>query len=264
MGALAATQRKTRGQKKTPTESGFPYGGLGRNRTGVRGFAIRCITTLLPGRTHPSTHHRRGISSRTGQHLQNGAGNETRTRDLNLGKVALYQLSYSRMRPECYRITRSHTSSFMLETTCFLLHDVVFRTPAPPAAAGEKHGPLRGRDESGAGNETRTRDLNLGKVALYQLSYSRSVTLPWRAEALGLPADRFRALRQRFRSCLRRLPKNRHCGVSPSLRQPFSRLPQCLSAAKKKRPTASAGIFLERETRLELATSTLARLRSTN
>jgi hypothetical protein len=28
---------------------------------------------------------------------------------------------------------------------------------------------------SGAGNETRTRDLNLGKVALYQLSYSRLV-----------------------------------------------------------------------------------------
>ena len=25
----------------------------------------------------------------------------------------------------------------------------------------------------GAGNESRTRDLNLGKVALYQLSYSR-------------------------------------------------------------------------------------------
>jgi hypothetical protein len=27
--------------------------------------------------------------------------------------------------------------------------------------------------EPGAGNEARTRDLNLGKVALYQLSYSR-------------------------------------------------------------------------------------------
>ena len=26
-----------------------------------------------------------------------GAGNEARTRDLNLGKVALYQLSYSRI-----------------------------------------------------------------------------------------------------------------------------------------------------------------------
>jgi len=29
----------------------------------------------------------------------------------------------------------------------------------------------------GAGNEARTRDLNLGKVALYQLSYSRAVLL---------------------------------------------------------------------------------------
>jgi hypothetical protein len=28
--------------------------------------------------------------------------------------------------------------------------------------------------ESGAGDESRTRDLNLGKVALYQLSYSRT------------------------------------------------------------------------------------------
>jgi hypothetical protein len=30
-------------------------------------------------------------------------------------------------------------------------------------------------DLSGAGNEARTRDLNLGKVALYQLSYTRMV-----------------------------------------------------------------------------------------
>ncbi|CAM2193806.1 protein of unknown function [Paraburkholderia kururiensis] len=30
---------------------------------------------------------------------------------------------------------------------------------------------------SGAGDESRTRDLNLGKVALYQLSYSRMVLL---------------------------------------------------------------------------------------
>ena len=29
------------------------------------------------------------------------------------------------------------------------------------------------QENSGAGNESRTRDLNLGKVALYQLSYSR-------------------------------------------------------------------------------------------
>jgi hypothetical protein len=30
-------------------------------------------------------------------HVHAGAGDESRTRDLNLGKVALYQLSYSRM-----------------------------------------------------------------------------------------------------------------------------------------------------------------------
>lgn len=29
-----------------------------------------------------------------------GAGDETRTRDINLGKVALYQLSYTRAREE--------------------------------------------------------------------------------------------------------------------------------------------------------------------
>jgi hypothetical protein len=66
-----------------------------------------------------------------------GAGEESRTLDLNLGKVALYQLSYSRM-------------------------ELIFT--ATPASAG-------------AGEESRTLDLNLGKVALYQLSYSRFVLL---------------------------------------------------------------------------------------
>ena len=39
--------------------------------------------------------------------------------------------------------------------------------PLSPAAAG------RGRTRGGAGNRARTGDLNLGKVTLYQLSYSR-------------------------------------------------------------------------------------------
>ncbi len=43
------------------------------------GFAIRCMA-ILPTR-----------------HLTFGAGNEARTRDLDLGKVALYQLSYARI-----------------------------------------------------------------------------------------------------------------------------------------------------------------------
>jgi hypothetical protein len=68
----------------------------------------------------------------------------------------------------------------------------------------------------GAGDEARTRDLNLGKVALYQLSYSRIALLR-------------NALHSYFTEPTTRCFKN-----------------------------------LERETRLELATSTLARLRSTN
>ncbi len=33
-------------------------------------------------------------------------------------------------------------------------------------------------ERNGAGNEVRTRALNLGKVALYQLSYSRTLNFP--------------------------------------------------------------------------------------
>jgi hypothetical protein len=33
-----------------------------------------------------------------------------------------------------------------------------------------------GSSEAGAGDETRTRDINLGKVALYQLSYTRAAS----------------------------------------------------------------------------------------
>src|SRR5205085_9090183 len=69
-----------------------------RSRTGVHGFAGRCMTTL------PS---RRGSEQKGKAHfshgalpLESGAGNESRTRDLNLGKVALYQLSYSRKHPD--------------------------------------------------------------------------------------------------------------------------------------------------------------------
>ena len=55
--------------------------GWGRNRTGVHGFAGRCITTLPPSRKKKATAF---LSPWT------GAGNEARTRDPNLGKVVLY------------------------------------------------------------------------------------------------------------------------------------------------------------------------------
>jgi hypothetical protein len=52
-------------------------------------------TELFPLGMHAD--HRWSTAADFGRRLENGAGNETRTRDLNLGKVALYQLSYSRM-----------------------------------------------------------------------------------------------------------------------------------------------------------------------
>ena len=95
-------------------------GGQGRNRTGVRGFAGRCMTTLPPGHpylivlqivfcaasTHPASAERDEFLEKVrkknktpvsrGFAVKSGAGNETRTRDPDLGKVVLYQLSYFR------------------------------------------------------------------------------------------------------------------------------------------------------------------------
>ncbi|GEM_PF-659356 len=102
-----------------------------------------------------------------------GAGNETRTRDLNLGKVALYQLSYSRkIRRVCYRNREQHTSLF----TPYFTSAATASHGMPACHRGEKQGPKGALSKYGAGNETRTRDLNLGKVALYQLSYSRRLS----------------------------------------------------------------------------------------
>ena len=74
--------------------------------------------------------------------------------------------------------------------------------------------------ETGAGEESRTLDLNLGKVALYQLSYSRIGVQHHSSKLLLILVLLFH--------------------------------------------TAWCSIKLEREKSLELSTSTLARLRSTN
>ena len=85
------------------------FGGGGRNRTGVRGFAVRCMATLPPRRANDCKRRRfREPANKRGSgelplRTNSGAGNESRTRDLNLGKVALYQLSYSRAKPRIIR-----------------------------------------------------------------------------------------------------------------------------------------------------------------
>ena len=71
-----------------------------------------------------------------------------------------------RLRPESNRRTR----------LCRPLHDHSATQPLKLNGDDEaaiRHCGLRHPRETGAGNESRTRDLNLGKVALYQLSYSR-------------------------------------------------------------------------------------------
>jgi hypothetical protein len=75
-------------------------GGAIRSRTGLTGFAIRGITALLSRRQDQHQRHQSQTPTKKGSRaslFEFGAGNEIRTRDLNLGKVALYQLSYSRI-----------------------------------------------------------------------------------------------------------------------------------------------------------------------
>jgi hypothetical protein len=72
-------------------------GGATRSRTGLDGFAIRCITALLS--RHAAENEIEFAKKREAvlPFFKTGAGKESRTLDLNLGKVALYQLSYSRV-----------------------------------------------------------------------------------------------------------------------------------------------------------------------
>jgi hypothetical protein len=152
-------------------------GGLGRNRTGVRGFAVRCMTTLPPGHClkDRDPHDRRfSIKQNPGGPrlcTNSGAGNETRTRDPDLGKVVLYQLSYS-------RIGAANGSRSDPGMNSLIRPGIAISTAANVASApvGNDKAPICPGPcvQSGAGNETRTRDPDLGKVVLYQLSYSRN------------------------------------------------------------------------------------------
>ena len=60
-----------------------------RFELGNEGFADPCLTTWLCHRTRENGEVRRFLCF--------GAGDEARTRYLDLGKVALYQMSYARI-----------------------------------------------------------------------------------------------------------------------------------------------------------------------
>ena len=92
----------------------------------------------------------------------NGAGEESRTLDLNLGKVALYQLSYSRM-------SFAATTSYDFHSIGGARED---RTPdllhAMQTLSQLSYGPI----ELGGGEEDRTPDLRIANATLSQLSYT--------------------------------------------------------------------------------------------
>ena len=92
------------------------------------------------------------------------AENETRTRDPNLGKVMLYQLSYFR-KPLTWCPEQDSNLHASRHT-----HLKRARLPIPPPGQRLLFQHFK---ETWAENETRTRDPNLGKVMLYQLSYFR-------------------------------------------------------------------------------------------
>mgnify|MGYP006993585445 CR=1 FL=1 len=83
-----------------------------------------------------------------------------------------------------------------------------------------------------AENGTRTRDLNLGKVALYQLSYFRNYR--FRTGGTTASAPRLRASKPAFRDCKYK-PKNLFCKIFRRI------LSQNYSCAARKRRKRNAG-----------------------
>ena len=74
------------------------FGGRDGNRTRTPYNWRRILSPLrlpIPSPGQCQTFEKRSV--KTDLFMNSGAGNEARTRDINLGKVALYQLSYSRI-----------------------------------------------------------------------------------------------------------------------------------------------------------------------
>ena len=105
----------------------------------------------------------------------------TRTRDPNLGKVMLYQLSYFR--------------KILFAQTCVLeagLEPAQPQWPKDFKSFVSTIPPFEHPFKERAENETRTRDPNLGKVMLYQLSYFRVFSTGAKISSLLVSAKSFR------------------------------------------------------------------------
>ena len=155
----------------------------------------------------------------------------------------------------------------------------------PPRKKGSRSFPC----EYGAGKESRTLDLNLGKVALYQLSYSRISPNPTLASefrqvsnytplfrrsenflnatllAQGISSISASAFRHQQPFWRRGPESNRTNRICNPGHNRFATAPGIRIPSDKKGKQLLPFLWkLEREKSLELSTSTLARLRSTN
>jgi hypothetical protein len=93
-------EKGTSGHPKTPCLSR----GAAQIRTGDRGFAVLCLTAWL------RRQQKRASSSDAAPSSKKKAGNRTRTGDPHLGKVMLYQLSYSRKICRIWKVKIAPTS----------------------------------------------------------------------------------------------------------------------------------------------------------
>ena len=132
---------------------------------------------------------------------RNGAVDETRTRDLNLGKVALYQLSYYRalwcLGPES---NQRHADFQSAALPTELPRQVATRKglePSTSSVTGWHSNQLNYRATCGGNNRARTCDPLLVRQMLSQLSY-----VPLRSletlDHLSLPPKLCQACRQIF------------------------------------------------------------------
>ena len=120
----------------------------------------------IPG-IGPVTHPLTRAYSAAEPNGQNGAGKEARTLDLYLGKVSLYQLSYSRV------LCQPPTGEVH-----WLLAEWTGLEPATPGVTGRYSNQLNyhstrslAHQNYGSSTWARTRDLRINSPALYQLSY---------------------------------------------------------------------------------------------
>ena len=111
----------------------------------------------------------------------------------------------------------------------------------------------RGSIEDGAGDETRTRDINLGKVALYQLSYTRAceprkIAARLQTSMRELPVRLGRSRRRGRPGCLQSFPR-KTTGPCGAVEPPFGSMEIARAAIRSSGCLALKGTpFLSAET----------------